>query len=172
MIRALLLLAAAVLLGAAGEDFPVPAEPNQIFYVQRSLNSNTIVYTARVGDDGKLDPRRPVDVFWRRYNDEGERKELSSLERSMAFGVKSEPVEGEPGSFMIRVVSYPKRAALLKIVDGVPRLEMNVAGVPAKLDHAYLDVDDSGSVPSVNRVDLYGVSLATGEELKESFKPW
>lgn len=172
MIRALLLLAAAVLLGAAGEDFPVPAEPNQIFYVQRSLNSNTIVYTARIGDDGKLDPKRPVDVFWRRYNDEGERKELSSLERSMAFGVKSDPVEDEPGSFMIRVVSYPRRAALLKIVDGVPRLEMKVAGVPAKLDHAYLDVDDSGSVPSVNRVDLYGVSLADGKPLKESFKPW
>lgn len=172
MIRALLLLAAAVLLGAAGEDFPVPAEPNQIFYVQRSLNSNTIVYTARIGEDGKLDPKRPVDVFWRRYNDEGERKELSSLERSMAFGVKSDPVEGAPGSFMIRVVSYPKRPALLKIVDGVPRLEMKVAGVPAKLDHAYLDVDDSGSVPSVNRVDLYGVSLADGKPLKESFKPW
>lgn len=172
MIRALLLLAAAVLLGAAGEDFPVPKEDNQIFYVQRSLNSNTIVYTARIGDDGRLDPKRPVDVFWRRFNDEGERKELSSLERSMAFGVKSEPVDGEPGSFMIRVVSYPKRAALLKIVDGVPRLEMNVAGVPAKLDHAYLDVDDSGSVPSVNRVDLYGVSLADGGPLKESFKPW
>ena len=53
MIRALLLLAAMVLLGAAGEDFPVPTDKNLIFYVQRSLNSNTIVYTARIGDDGK-----------------------------------------------------------------------------------------------------------------------
>lgn len=172
MIRALLLLAVAVLLGAAGEDFPVPNEPNQIFYVQRSLNSNTIVYTARIGDDGQLDPKRPVDVFWRRYNDDGERKELSSIERSMAFGVKVDPVEGKPGQFMIRVVSYPKRPALLTLVDGVARLEMKVAGVPAKLDHAYLDVDDSGSVPSVNRVDLYGTSLADGTPLKESFKPW
>jgi hypothetical protein len=172
VIRALLLLAAALLLGAAGEAFPVPNEPNQVFYVQRSLNSNTIVYTARIGADGRLDPKRPVDVYWRRYNDEGERKELSSIERSMAFGVKVDPVEGQPGSYMIRVVSYPKRAALLKLVDGVPRLEMKIGGIPAKLDHAYLDVDDSGSVPSVNRVDLYGTALATGEPVKESFKPW
>ena len=172
MIRALLLLAAMVLLGAAGEDFPVPTEENQVFFVQRSINSNTIVYTARLREDGTLDPKRPVEVFWRRFNDEGERKELSSLERSMAFGVKSEPVAGQPGSYMIRVVSYPKRAALLKIVDGVPRLEMKVAGVPARLDHAYLDVDDSGSVPSVNRVDLYGIELATGKPVQESFKPW
>ena len=172
MIRALLLLAAALVLGAAGEDFPVPTEKNQIFYVQRSINSNTIVYTARIGEDGKLDQRRPVDVFWRRFNDEGERKELSSLERIMAFGVRAEPVEKPVDSFLIRVVSYPKRAALLRIVDGVPRLEMKVAGVPARLDHAYLDVDDSGSVPSVNRVDLFGVSLADGKPVKESFRPW
>ena len=58
------------------------------------------------------------------------------------------------------------------VLDGVPRLEMKVAGVPARLDHAYLEVEESGSVPSVNRVDLYGFALADGRPLKESFKPW
>lgn len=168
---ALLLLAAAVL-PATAEEYPVPREPNQVFYVQRSLNSNTIVYTANLDEQGQLDPKRPVDVYWRRYNDEGERKELSGLERSMAFGVKADPVPDKPNSFMVRVVSYAKRPALLRVVDGVPRLEMKVAGVPARLDHAYLDVDDSGSVPSVNRVDLYGFALESGKPLKESFKPW
>lgn len=173
MIRALLLVVAAVLLGAAGgEDFPVPTDDNLVFYVQRSINSNTIVYTARIGEDGKLDPKRPVEVFWRRFNDDGEKKEISTLERSMAFGVKVDPVAGQPESYMVRVVSYPKRPALLRIVDGVPRLEMKIGGVPAKLGHAYLDVDDSGSVPSVNRVDLYGFALADGKPVQESFKPW
>lgn len=169
---AFLLLAVTVLLGGAGEDFPVPHEDNQIFYVQRSLNSNTIVYTARLDGAGRLDAKRPVDVYWRRYNDAGERKELSTVERSLAFGVKADPVAGQPGSFMMRVVSYPKRPALLKIVDGVPRLEAKVAGEPSRLDHAYLEVDDSGRVPSVTRVDLYGYSLATGQPVKESFIPW
>ena len=49
---ALLLLAAALLLGAAGETFPIPKEENQFFYVQRSLNANTIVYTARLDGEG------------------------------------------------------------------------------------------------------------------------
>ena len=69
---AVLLLAAAVL-PAAAESFPVPVDENLIFYVQRSLNSNTIVYTARLDGDGKLDAKRPVDVFWRRFNDDGAR---------------------------------------------------------------------------------------------------
>jgi hypothetical protein len=169
---ALLLFLAAVVPAAADEAFPVPQEANQIFYVQRSLNSNTIVYAARLGADGALDASRPVDVYWRRYNDQGERKELSTIERSLAFGVRADAVAGQPGNFMMRVVSYPKRPALLKIVDGVPRLEAKVAGEPCRLDHAYLEVDDSGRVPSVTRVDLYGYSLATGQPVKESFIPW
>ena len=47
-----------------------------------------------------------------------------------------------------------------------------IKGSPVGLDHAYLDVDESGSVPSVNRVDLYGFALADGKPVKESFKPW
>ena len=170
-LAAVLLLLVALVVPAAAEDYPVPREPNQIFYVQRSLNSNTIVYAARLGADGKIDAEQPVDVYWRRYNDEGERKELSSLERSMAFGVKWKPARGEPGSFKVRVVSYPKRPVLLRLVDGVPRLEGKVAGIPCRIDHAYLEGDESGSIPSVTRVDLYGYSLANGKLVKESFIP-
>ncbi|WP_161957197.1 DUF4833 domain-containing protein [Aestuariivirga litoralis] len=163
----LMLLAAPV---AAEEVYPVPSDANQVFYVQRSMNPNTIVYAARLRD-GKLDPRQPVEVFWRRFNDDGEKRDLSSLERSFAFGVKWQPAPGKPGSFMVRVVSYPRRPALLKLVDGVPRIEGKVAGVPSRLDHAYLHLDESGSVPSVTRVDLYGYALATGKPVKESFTP-
>lgn len=156
---------------AWAEDYPVPQEPNQVFYVQRSMNPNTVVYTARLDAEGQLDRKRPVDVFWRRYNDDGEKKELSSLENRFAFGVKAEAVKGEANVFRVAVVSYPKRVVTLKLVDGVPRLEAKVAGEPARLDHAYLVVEDGGSVPNVTRVDLYGFSLATGKPVKESFKP-
>lgn len=170
-VAALLLPLAILAQPAAAQDFPVPREPNQIFYVQRSINSNTIVYTARVNDRGALDAKRPVEVFWRRFNDDGERKDLSGLERGIAFGVTADPVPGQPGRFMMRVVSYPRRAALLHMVKGAPRLEGKVAGEPCRLDHAFLAVDDSGRVPSVTRVDLYGYSLATGALVKESFIP-
>jgi hypothetical protein len=170
-LAAVLLLVAAMVPAAAAEDFPVPQEPNQIFYVQRSLNPNTIVYTARINEKGELDPKRPVDVFWRRYNDDGERKDLTAVESRLAFGIGVDPVPGKPGSFMVRVVSYPRRAALLHMVDGVPRLETKVAGRPSRLDHAFLAVDESGGVPHVLRVDLYGYPLDGGELVKESFIP-
>lgn len=170
--RVLLAMAVALATAASGmaETFPVPREPNQVFYVQRSLNPNTIIYAARI-EGGRLDPKRPVEVYWRRYNDDGERKELSSVESRFAFGVRAEPVKDQPGAFRVSVVSYPRRSVILRIVDGVPRLEGLVAGKPARLDRAYLDVEERGSVPSVRRVDLFGFALADGAPLKESFTP-
>ena len=34
-------------------EFKVPDEPNQLFYVQRSPNSNTVVYAARLDSPRK-----------------------------------------------------------------------------------------------------------------------
>ena len=170
-LAALLLLVAAVVPPVMADDLPVPQEPHQIFYVQRSLNPNTIVYTARLNDKGELDPKHPVDVFWRRYNDDGERKDLTLVESKLAFGIGVEPVQGQPGNFMVRVVSYPRRAALLRMVDGVPRLEIKLEGRPCRLDHAFLDVSESNGMPHVMRVDLYGYPLDGGEMVKESFIP-
>lgn len=161
----------ALAIPAQAEEFPVPREPNQVFYVQRSINSNTVVYAARLDGAGALDARRPVNVYWRRYNEEGQRQELSSLESRFAFGVRARPAKDQPGAFKVAVVSYPDREVVLKLVNGVARLEGRVAGQPARLDHAYLDVDDSGSVPKVRRVDLFGTALAGGAPLKESFTP-
>jgi hypothetical protein len=155
----------------APNGYPVPHEKNQIFFVQRSMNPNTIVYTARLNANGLLDPRKPVDVFWRRYNDEGEKQDLSFLERSGAFGVNVKRVTGSKSAFRVSVVSYPERSALLTVANGRPRLEAKVAGEPAELIQAFLHLDESGSVPSVTRVDLIGRSLATGREVRESFVP-
>lgn len=152
-------------------SFPVPQDKNQIFYVQRSMNANTIVYAARIRADGQLDPDKPVEVYWRRFNDQGARQDLSYLERTVAFGVKAEKIAGKPSAFRMRVVSYPQRSAILSLVDGKPQLVTKIAGVPSRLDHAFLHLDESGSMPKVVLVDLVGHALDTGQEMRESFKP-
>lgn len=161
---------ATALLVLAAAAYPVPREPGQLFYVQRSMNANTVIYVARM-KHGALDPAQPVRVFWRRYEEEAQTKDLSALERRLAFGVTAEPAPGQPGAYRVRVVSYPGRPALLRVADGVPRLELTVAGEPSVLDHAYLHVDDGGSLPRVTRVDLYARSLKTGRPVRESFTP-
>jgi hypothetical protein len=157
--------------GQSSSPYPVPSEPNQLFFLQRSMNANTIVYVANLSSDGKLDGRAPVEIFWRRYNDSGEKLPLSLVERQLAFGVNTKRTLDESAGFVVTMKAYAKRSALLRVFNGEPRLEAKVAGQNARLISAYLHLDESESPPRVLKVDLRGESLDTREPLLESFIP-
>jgi hypothetical protein len=135
------------------------------------MNANTIVYVANLDSEGKFDRKVPIEIFWRRYNDNGEKLPLSLVERQLAFGVNTKRVPDESTAFQVTMKAYSKRGALLRIVDGVPRLEAKVAGQNARLISAYLHLDESTNPPSVTKVDLRGETLDTQEPLLETFIP-
>src|ERR1700742_1119287 len=89
-------------------EFKVPDEPNQLFYVQRSPNANTVVYAAKLDAQGNFDSQAPVEAYWRKFNIEGTRQPLNFVERMMAYGVKLEAHKaGQPAAFTI--ASLPQR---------------------------------------------------------------
>ncbi|MBL8790317.1 MAG: DUF4833 domain-containing protein [Rhizobiales bacterium] len=151
--------------------FPVPAEPNQVFFLQRSMNANTVVYVANMKDNGRISGKRPLDVYWRRYGNTGERQELNFAEQNLAYGVNAVLQSKEPQSFRITLKAYAKRSAVLRVVNNVPRLETKLSGRDVQLVSAYLHLDESKRVPTVTRVDAWGKALDTGEWVFESFIP-
>ena len=66
---------------------PVTAE--RLFYVQRSQNTNTIVYDVNIDKNGKPNADEPVKVYWIRYADKGQQADLSYIQRKFAYGVNS-----------------------------------------------------------------------------------
>ena len=70
-------------------EFKTPDEPNQLFYVQRSPNANTVIYAARLDDKGEIDRGNPVEGFWRKFNIDGSKQSLNMIERMMAYGVRA-----------------------------------------------------------------------------------
>ena len=64
-----------------------------MFYIQKNTNPNTIVYALKLGSDGKIDPEDPMEVFWRRYQEDGKRKELAWLEKTFAFDFKIKAIK-------------------------------------------------------------------------------
>lgn len=152
-------------------DYPVPPKSNTLlFYLQRSNNSNTVVYEANLRENGELDQDDPVKVYWIRYNTNGERRALKTTERLFAFGVVSEKIRRN--DFRVHVVSYEARKARVFIdTDGKPKATMNVAGRPAILRWAYVTVDNDGVTPSVLAVDVFGEDMVTGKMLHERITP-
>lgn len=155
-------------------DYPVPDDPNVLFYVQRSQNANTIVYAAKLDGAGRLDPHAPVQVFWRRYDNEGGvRKSLSFAERNVAFGIDAKPAPGRNDAWLVNVVSYPARKALVEMdKKGKPQAVVEMGSRLAKLAYAYIQLNEgSGTIPSIAYVDLYGYDVANGRVLRERIKP-
>ena len=148
-------------------EFPVPSDPGQVFYLQRSSNANTVVYAARFTQDGKLDPREPLVAYWRRFNTTGEQLPLKMIEDSFAFGVRSRATS-DPDVFRIHIVSYSERPAILRLVEpGRAELLLPVGGRTMRMAYAYAEVDESGLMPSVREVLVMGHDADSGKPLVE-----
>src|SRR5580698_11262137 len=93
-------------------EFKTPDEPNQLFYIQRSPNSNTVIYAAALDRHGDFDAKAPVEAFWRKFNIDGSKQPLNFMERMMAYGVRMDPFKpGQPITF--RVAALPDRKLTL-----------------------------------------------------------
>ena len=93
-------------------DFPVPqGNINQLFYLQRTPNANTVVYELNY-KNGTLNKDEPIHVFWIRYGDQGQIAELSSIQRKFAYGIKTKLLS--PENYEIRFNAYSKNPLYLK----------------------------------------------------------
>ncbi len=155
------------------DSFPVPSgNPNQLFYLQRTTNTNTIVCELNVDAQGQLNKESPVHVYWIRYQEGGIKKELSYLQRTFAYGIKAQP-QGN-GNYQLHFVSYKKHKMLLTrhAKDNRYRVFATINQKQALLNRIFLKID-GGSFwsPNVVYMEMKGTDPLSGKELVERFKP-
>ena len=140
-------------------NYPVPQSTNTLFYIQRNVNKNTVVYDLNFKEDGSLDPKKPLNVYWVMYENNGQRKNLNFLQRKLAYGyniTKSDGYEIE-----LQLVSYKKRKIYLALDDeGNYKAYMLINGTTAILKNIFVYANESGAFPSVEYVEMFGVNEA------------
>ncbi len=167
MKKILIILCGSILLLSFGiysaENYPVPAKNNKLlFYIQRNHNKNTIVYDANFDKNGVLDENNPVHVYWIRYEEQGQKMELRTIEKWYAYGVNNEKVGNRKGYFRLKLVANeghkfwlkqeaPFKAGVYTTIDNKMSL----------LDHMYIFADESGIWPKVMYVELFGQDTIT-----------
>jgi len=149
-------------------EYPVPNEPNMLFYIERSVNSNTVIYAAHLDSQWHFDPDTPIDAYWRWYNVDGHKKPLILIERMLAYVVNSVRHDGPHGSITFKVAAVPERKFVLDLDDhGRPEALMQIGDRRVKLVYVYLYVDDSGFWPKVPALDIFGIDKLTGKPVHE-----
>jgi hypothetical protein len=158
-----LLLAAAAALW--GRDLG-PRQP--LFIIERSTNANVVHYDANLGPNGELDRRQPIDAYWVMAALDGRREELSSLEKSRAYGFNIEPGK-DAHSFRLELVAQKRRSIHIYSDGGAVRAETTIDGRRAYLTRIF--VTARKLVPGVKSIELFGVDAATGESVHETVTP-
>lgn len=161
------------LVAQATKTFPVPpANSKMLFYLQRNKNSNTVVYEANIGKDGKLDPDEPVKVYWIRYTEGGVIKELSWIQRWLAFGVDAEPSKENPGSYIVSFVALKQRKVTVSLdATGKPSAVTPLNGKPSRLSRLYAQAQETNWLPTVKFIQLKGEDVKTKQEVYEYIFP-
>lgn len=156
------------------DTFPVPVGiKNQLFYLQRTTNTNTIIYSLNVNDKGELDESTPVKVFWIRYPEGGMRKELNFIQKAFAYGTISR--KNRDGSFTIQLVAYKKKEFTLKksLVDNTYKMYTLINNKESEIKRVYIQIDPGGTLfnPNVRYIEMKGKEAATNKPIMERFKP-
>ncbi len=167
----LLLILPAAMKGTAQDKYPVPpANPAQLFYIQRTPNTNTIVYALNL-KNGVLDTETPVHEYWIRYGDQGQQAELSYIQRKFAYGVNAKLIAKD--KYEIRFVSYKKYVLyLMKAKDDKYHVYTAIDGKQAILNRIFIHIKAGGSFwsPNIDHVELNALDPSTGAAITGTIK--
>lgn len=159
---------------SAQEGYPTPPLSKQnLFYIQRSGNTNTIVYDANVVANNKISTAKPVDIYWIRYTNGGAKEGLTFIQRNLAYGLSLKHL-GE-NKYEFNFVSYSKKKFLMYIdAGGKPCAKLEVNGKQMVIRRIFIAIEESSRwtlAPKVQYVEFFGTDPWNGKNMYEKFYP-
>jgi len=151
--------------------FPVPrGNPKQLFFLQRSQNTNTVVYELNI-KNGVVDSIAPVHIFWICYAEKSQKEELTSLQRQHAYGLITTYISKD--HYELRFIANKKYVMqLMKGPDHIFHVYDQINGKRAILSSIYLQIN-GGSLfsPHIEYIMTKGFDAETGAAMTEKTRP-
>jgi len=164
--RSLLLVVAATAVAAASARSALASTSESLFFIQRSKNAAEVHYDARVNADGSLDAKSPVDGYWFNRHPDGSvtRNDISFLQK-IAYGYDTHATGN--GTYAFKLRAFQERPMWLVKSNGHWVVQTTIAGKQAYMKRLYVATDESGVLPKVLYVDVFGEDAASGAAVTE-----
>ncbi|SDD53626.1 protein of unknown function [Dyadobacter soli] len=150
------------------DTFPVPTGiPDLLFYIQRDLNANTVCYVPNLDKSGKLNARAPIDMFWLKSEENGERAPLNYVQRKFAYGIKVRNRGTE--EYEVTLAACSKRLLYLrKDSAGKFRIYTRINNKSCTLNRVFIRIMGGTKLaPQIEYIELTGTELESGKVLAE-----
>ncbi|MDA3954283.1 MAG: DUF4833 domain-containing protein [Bacteroidales bacterium] len=154
-----LLAPISVLLGST--NIPVSDIDNNrfLFKIERSRDSNEIIYEVNLDENGKLIKSNPINVYWLKNTDHKNIEPLTFIQQKYAYGIKlldsENLVENE---WRFQFVSYSKRTFILKQIDNSTfKVFTKIKNREVSLNSIFIRFENNSFwFPSISAVELQG----------------
>jgi hypothetical protein len=159
--------------GQAKTEYPKPKVDNLLFYVQRTINVNTLIYTLNVDEKGVLDTEQPIKIRWINYTKDSSYEDLNYVQKKYAYGIAIKPIDKEKQTFVFNFVSYKKKSIYLSKYKGDNKFhafyKMNNEMII--LERIFIQIE-GGSFwfPKIKFIEVSGVNLKN-EKVSEKIIP-
>lgn len=144
-----------------------------LFSIQRNTDKNVVFYDADLLPDQTLNPEHPVKIYWVRNTEGGKVKDLSFLQRKMAYGLDIKKAVSNNTVYEAKIAAYAKRP--IKITYNAanqPVALITINGKWQQLHHIYLNIEDASKlIPKVSYIQIFGYDQQTGQEVNEKIIP-
>jgi hypothetical protein len=153
-------------------EITVEKHPNLLFYIERSLNKNTVIYEANFDEDGRLYKKNPIKAHWIMFENEGETEHLNYAEQRMAYGVKCTADKNVPNHFRVKLVADESRGFTLEQTAPFKAyITTVIKGEKAQLKRLYIKAKNSFLWPEIEYILFEGKDLETDKEVSEQVHP-
>lgn len=155
-------------------EYPTPpSNKNMLFYLQRNINENTIVYELNYNGDSSINGYEPIKVYWIQYSEKGQRQPLSAMQKKYSYGITSSLVDKEKSSFKINLIGYPtKDIYVLKSGNGSYGAYISVNSKTIRIERIFFKIDGGSFIsPNVVYIEISGKDIKTNQQVSERFEP-
>ncbi len=157
------------------KEFPKPAGiKNLLFYVQRTFNINTLIYSLNFNDKEELNEKEPIKIYWINYSKDGSIEGLNFIQRKYAYGVDIKMIDTLKKSYCFNLVSYKKKQIYLikSAVDNKYQAFSYINNRLLVLNRVFIQIE-GGTFwsPNVKYIEITGRDPIKNEEVIERVIP-
>lgn len=128
---------------------------NVLFVIEKSQNTNCVIYEVNLDKSGKLKLNDPIKTYWIMYDTTPiVEVPLNMIERNTAYGHTITPVMNKPGVYSLKLVSFDKEVYIFIGEDGEYHAQIEEEGEKVELLNIFVQLTTFLGVPSVKYVDV------------------
>ncbi len=136
-----------------------------VFYIQRNINQNTVIYSINYNAFGDINMNSPLRMHWKKFEEDGQTQALNALQENIAYGYKSQIINKDAFSFQF--LAYNKLNFFLVNEENTFKVVCKINGKESYLSKIYVQLDINGIFPQGKFYELYGKDKETTDLIYE-----